>query len=73
MQKKWYSINFTKTNTKFSLSLHYKGSNSYLFVTGKEIYKFKTKDSVIIAAPISLGNISRDFSINNMKKTGLNG
>ena len=33
--EKLYSINFTKTNTQFCLSLHYNGSNSYLFVSGK--------------------------------------
>ena len=64
-----YSINFTKNNAKFCLSLHYNGSNSYL----KEIYKFNTKFSEIIAAPLCLGNISRNFSIDNMKKTGFNG
>ena len=32
--KKMYSIHFTKFNTKFCLSLHYNGSNSYLFVNG---------------------------------------
>ena len=47
---------------------------SYLFVNGKESHKFKTKDSEIIAVPLCLGNISRDFSIDNMKKkTGFNG
>ena len=71
--EKLYSINFTKTNTKFCLSLHYNRSNSYLFVNGTEIHKFKTKDSEIMAAPMCLGNISRDFSVDNMKKTGLNG
>ena len=71
--EKLYSINFTKTNTKFCLSLHYNGSNSYLFVNGTEIQKFKIKDSEIIAAAICLGNISRDFSVDNMKKTRLNG
>ena len=70
--EKLYSINFTKTNTKFCLSLHYNRSNSNLFVNGTEIHKFKTKDSEIIAAPICLGNISRDFSVDNIKKTGLN-
>ena len=45
--EKLYSINFTKTNTKFCLSLHYNGSNSYLFVNGTEIHKFKTKCSEI--------------------------
>ena len=33
--KKMYSINFIKENTKFCLSLHYNGANSYLFVNGK--------------------------------------
>ena len=53
--------------------MHYNGSNSYLFVNGKEIHNFKTKDSAIIATPLSLGNISRDFSRDNMKKTGFKG
>ena len=56
--EKLYSVNFTRTNTKFCLSLHYNGSSSDLFVNGTEIHKFKTKDSEIIAAPICLGNIS---------------
>ena len=41
--EKLYSINFTITNTKFCLSLHYNGDNSYLFVNGTEIHKFKEK------------------------------
>ena len=36
---------------KFSLSLHYNRANSYLFVNGIEIYKFKTKDSETVATP----------------------
>ena len=59
--EKLYSINFTKTNTKFCLSLHYNGSNSYLFVNSKEIHKFKRKVSEIIATPICLANISTEF------------
>ena len=47
--------------------------NSYLFVSGVEIYKFKAKDSEINAIPLCLGNISKDFLVKNMKKTGLNG
>ena len=58
---------------KFCLSLHDNGANSYLFVNGKEIYKFKAKDSEIIASPLCLGNISKDWSVDNMKKTGFNG
>ena len=71
--EKMYSINFTKKNTKFCLSLHYNGANSYLFVNGTEIIKFKAKDSEILAHSLCLGNISKDWSHDNMKKTGLKG
>ena len=70
---KMYSINFTMTKMKFCLSLHYNGSNSYLFVNGTEIYKFKAKDSEIVASPLWLGNISKDWSTDNMKKARFNG
>ena len=68
-----YSINFTVEKKKLCLSLHYNGADSYLFVNGKEIVKFKAKDSEIVASPLCLGNISKDWSADNMKKTGLNG
>ena len=55
------------------MSLHYNGANSYLFVNGTEMYKFKAKDSAIVASPLYLGNISKDWSTDNMKKTGLTG
>ena len=71
--EKMYSINFTMTRKKISLSLHYNGANSYLFVNGAEIIKFKAKDSEILATPLCLGIISKDWSVDNMKKTGLNG
>ena len=71
--EKMYSINFTVTRKKFCLSLHYNGANSYLFVNGTEIYKFKAKDSEIVAASLCLGNISKDWSVDNMKKIGFNG
>ena len=71
--EKMYSINFTVTGKKFCLSLHYNGTNSYLFVNDTEIIKFKTKTSEIVTTLLSLGNISKDWSINNMKKPGLNG
>ena len=47
--EKMYSINFTVTKKKFCLSLHCNEANSYLFVDGIEIYKFKAKDSEIVA------------------------
>ena len=52
--------------------MHCNGANNYLFVNGTEIYKFKTKDSEIIVSPLCLGHISKDWSIDNMKKTGFN-
>ena len=69
--EKVYSINFTEKNKKFCLSLHYNGANSYLFVNGTEIYKFKAKNSEIVATPLCLGNISKDWLIDNMKKKKL--
>ena len=44
-----------------------------MFVNGKEIHKFKAKDSEIVATPLCLGNISKDWPVDNMKKTALNG
>ena len=70
--EKKYSVIFTDYNTKFCLSLHYNRANSYLFVNGTEIITFKSKDSEIVATPLCTGNISKDISVNNMKKTGLN-
>ena len=66
--EKIYSINFTVTKKKFCLSLHYSGANSYLFVNGTEIYRFNAKDSEIVTTPLCLGNISKDWSKDNMKK-----
>ena len=62
-----YSINFTRTGIKFCLSLHYNGSNSFLFVNATKIYQFKAKDSEIKDHELCLGNISKDFTIKNMK------
>ena len=71
--EKMYSINFTVTEKKFCLSLYYNGANSYLFVNGTQIYKFNAKDSEIVPSSLCLGNISKDWSTDNMKKTGLTG
>ena len=48
--------------------MHYNGANSYLFVNGTEIYKFKAKNSETFATPLRLGNSSKDWSVDNMKK-----
>ena len=67
--EKMYSVNFTVTRKKNCLSLHYNEANSYLFVNGIEIIKFKEKDSEMVAIQLCLGNISKDWPVDNMKKT----
>ena len=71
--EKMHSINFSATGKRFCLSLHYNGANSYLFVNGTEMIKFKAKDFDLHSIILCLGNISNDFSVSNMKKTGLCG
>ena len=66
-----YSISFSKEKTKFCLGLHYNRSNSYLFVNGTEIIEFKAKDSEIAPYPLCLRNISKYWSVDNMKYTRL--
>ena len=55
------------------MSLHYNGANSYLSVNGTEIIKFKAKDSEIFPHSLCLGNISKDWTQDNMRKTAFNG
>ena len=71
--KKMYSINFSKNNKRFCLRLHYNGANSYLFVNGLEIIILKAKDSKIVASPLCLGNISKDWSVDNIRKSSFTG
>ena len=71
--EKEYWSNFTEQKKKNCLNLHYNGVNSYTFVNVAETHKFKAKDSEINAAPLRLWNVSKDFSVDNMKKTGSNG
>ena len=47
--------------------------NSYIFVNGVKVYKFKAKDSQMNVVVLSLGNISKDFLADNMSKAGLFG
>ena len=53
--------------------MYYNGANSYSFVNGTEIYKFKAKDSEVSVGPICLGNISKDWSVDDLNKTGFIG
>ena len=61
--EKMYAINFTVTNIKFCLSLHYNEANSYLSVNGTEIYKFKAKDSEIVSKRTGFNGYVYDFSV----------
>ena len=71
--EKMYSISFTVIRKTFCLNLHYNGANSCLFVNVTDIIKFKAKDSEVVATPLCLGNITKEFSEDNTKKTGVNG
>ena len=55
------------------MSLHYNGVNSYLVVIGTEIYKFKAKYSEIVPSSLCLGNISKDWPVDNIKISGFTG
>ena len=55
------------------MSLHYNGSKSFLFINAVRMYHFRAKDSEIKPHPLFLGNISKGFTIDNMKKNGLEG
>ena len=69
--RKIHSINFPEPNKKL-LNMHCNGAISYLFVNCKKIHKFAGKNSDIAATPLYLENISKEWSVDNMKKTGLN-
>ena len=55
------------------MSWHYNGASSYSFINGIKIIKFKAKDSEIVENLLFLWNISKYFSVDNMKKSGLYG
>ena len=60
-----YSPNFSAGNEIFCLSLHYNGNNSYLFVNGKEVTKFKAKKSEIKTNQLTLGSISTSANLSS--------
>ena len=72
--EKKFSINFSKANTKFCLSLHYNPDNSYFFVNGKEIFKFKADNkNVDFPTQFSRGSISNGFTATKSREVSLNG
>ena len=72
--EKKFSINFSKANTKFCLSLHYNADNSYVFDNGKEIFKFKADNkNVDFPTQFCFGSISNGFSAAESREVSLNG
>ena len=68
------SINFGKTNTKFWLRLYYNADNTYLFVNGKEIFKFKADNkNGNFLTQFCLRSISNGFSATESREVSLNG
>ena len=62
-----HPINFTGSGKQFVLSLHYNESNN-VFICQLKMYQFRAKDSEIKPYLLCLGNISKDFTLDNMKK-----
>ena len=70
---KKFSINFSKANTKFCLSLHYNADNSNLFVNAKEIFRFEANNrNVNFPTQFCLGSVSNGFGAVS-RKVSLNG
>ena len=63
-----YPVNFTESGKRLVLSWHYIESNSFLFVNAVKMYQFKARDSETKPHLLRSGNISKDFTLNNMKK-----
>ena len=57
----------------FVLGLHYNETNSFLFFNVTKIYQFEAKESEIEPCRLCLSNISKDFTNDNMTKTGSKG
>ena len=69
--EKKLSINFSKANKKYCLSLHYNSDESYLYVNTTGICKFKTKDN-IRWYNFYLGSVSKDFTKGEQSEISLN-
>ena len=73
-QKGKFSINFSKADIKFCLSLHYNADNSYLFANGKEIFKFNAdNNNVNFPNQFCLESISNGFNARESREVSLNG
>ena len=66
-------IDFTQSGKRFVLSLHYDGSNSFLFVNATKVHHLKAKNSEVKDYALCLGNDSKEFRISYTIKKGLKG
>ena len=71
--EKKYFRNFTEPYSKFVLSLHYNGDDSYLFVNGRQELKFKAKTDQLVKEKLCIGNLSDQWATSESEKTGLYG
>ena len=72
--EKKFSINFSKSKTKFCLSLHYYHDNNHLFVNGKQIYKFKINNkNVNFQTQFCLPSISNQFAAAESRQESFKG
>ena len=68
--EKSYFRNFTESNVKFVLSLHYNGDDSYLFVNGRQELKFKCKTGQLVKEKLCIGNLSDQWTASESEKQG---
>ena len=71
MHRKNFEKSILLSNRRNCFCLHYNGAFRYLFEV--EIYKFKANKSEINLSLLFWGDVSKDLSADNMKKTGLHG
>ena len=71
--EKKYFRNFIETFSKFVLSLHYNGDDSYLVVNGRQELKFKAKTDQLVKEKLCTGNLSDQWTASELQKTGLYG
>ena len=71
--EKKFSINVSKANKTFCLSLNYNADNRYLFVNGKEIFKLKVGNKNLnIPTQFCLKGTYNGFSTTEFREESLN-
>ena len=68
-----FSISFTRANTKFCLNLHYKVDNSYFFINGNKIFKFKADNKIVKLSNSVLPRKYIEFCNTEFEEVSLNG